>query len=62
MMKKVIQVVQNEDGEVIHEVDVTDKSDRQIDKVDSGINRNLNHEHFYTCVQEIEDRELIKSH
>lgn len=61
-MKKVIQIISYETGEPTHEVDVTGMSERQIDKVDSGMNINLNHSEFYTLVAEIEDRELIKSH
>lgn len=60
-MKKVIQVLSYEDDEIIHEVDVTGKSDQQIDRVENGMNINLNHNEYYTQVADIEDRPLIKS-
>ena len=36
------------DGGVIKRLDVSGKSDRQIDVVEAGINRNLNHDEYYT--------------
>jgi hypothetical protein len=60
-MKKVIQVISYESGEIVHEVDVTGRSERNVDRVESGINRNLNHDQYYTLEAEIEDRELIKA-
>lgn len=47
-MKKYIEIVEREKEEVIKRLDVSDKSDRMIDRIESGININLNHDHFYT--------------
>lgn len=42
-MKTVIQIVEYETDKVIYEVDVTDKNERARDKVERGMNINLNH-------------------
>jgi hypothetical protein len=47
-VKRYIEVVEYESGKVVHKVDVTDKSERQSDRVMDGMDRNLNHEKFYT--------------
>ncbi len=47
-MKRFIQVVEYDSGNVIHAVDVSDKSERAADRVMDGMDRNLNHEKFYT--------------
>lgn len=36
--------------EVVKRIDVSDKTDRSIDKIDSGININLNHDEYYTRI------------
>lgn len=45
---KYIEVKSYDDGGVVKRLDVSDKTDRSIDTVESGINRNLNHDKFYT--------------
>ena len=37
-------------------MDVTDKSERSIEKIESGVNINLNHEKYYTRVTESETK------
>ena len=43
-----IEIVSYKTGKSVKTFDVSDKSERQIDKIDSGININLNHDKFYT--------------
>ena len=47
-MKRYIEVVEYETDKVIHKVDVSEKSERQADRVMDGMDRQLNHEKFYT--------------
>jgi len=49
---KVIQIVEYKTSSVVKEIDVTGKLERQIEKIDSGININLNHEKFFTRIKE----------
>jgi len=47
-----IEVKAFKGGEVIHRIEVTGKSERTIDRIDTGLNLNLNHELYYTTVNE----------
>lgn len=47
-MKKVIQIIEYKTEDVVKEIDVTGKSQSQIDKIERGLNRNLNHDEYYT--------------
>lgn len=47
---KAIEVVRFKDDVVIHSLDVTGKNEKAIDKIDSGMNINLNHEEYYTRI------------
>ena len=58
-MKKVIQIIESKTGNIIHEVDVTGYNERAIDRIESGMNTNLNHDQYHTNEAEVEDRELI---
>lgn len=51
---KYIEIKEWEDGGVVKRIDVSSKSERQIEKIDSGMNRNLNHDQYYTCDYESE--------
>ena len=51
---KYIEIKTWEDGGVVKRLDVSSKSERQIEKIDSGMNRNLNHDQYYTCDYESE--------
>lgn len=52
-MKRVIEVIEYEGDKVVHSVDVSDKSDRQAERVQDGMDRNLNHEKFYTRMRSL---------
>lgn len=43
-----IQIVSTERHEVIKSIDVTGKSKRQIEKIEDGMNINLDHDHYFT--------------
>ena len=45
---KYLEVKNYGDGGVVRRIDVSDKSDSAIDKIESGMNRNLNHDQYYT--------------
>ena len=51
---KYLEVKTWDDGGVVKRLDVSLKSERQIDAIDSGMNRNLNHDKYYTCDYESE--------
>jgi len=46
--KKVLEVREFDSNKVIHSIDVSNKNDRQIDKIEDGLNNKLNHEKYYT--------------
>lgn len=52
-----IEIVSYETGKPIKRYDVTGKSERMRDRVDSGINRNLDTENYYTREQEYQQRQ-----
>lgn len=56
-MKKYIEIVSFCDESISKRIDVTEKSDRMIDKIDIGLNINLNHEIFYTRIVESKIKE-----
>jgi hypothetical protein len=41
-------------GQCVKRIDVTGKSDRSIDTIESGMNRNLNHDEYYTLSNDSE--------
>ena len=45
---KYIEIKTYNDGGVVKRIDATGKTDRSIDKIESGMNRNLNHDQYYT--------------
>ena len=45
---KYIEVKSYDDGGVVKRLDMSGKTDRSIDTVEAGMNRNLNHDKFYT--------------
>lgn len=54
-MKKYIEIVQHGVIEkVVKRIDVTSESERTIDKIETGLNINLNHESYFTRVIESE--------
>lgn len=44
-----IQVV-SFSGDVVHTVDCTGKSERQIDRIEYGLNINLDHDNYFTRI------------
>ena len=54
-MKKYLEVVKSSTEEVVKSIDVTDSSDRYIEKMEIGLNINLNHDQYYTRVTEIKE-------
>lgn len=57
-MHTYIEVIEFKTKQVVKRVDVTGQTERQIDKVDDGLNINLNHEEYYTRVQEYETKQV----
>ena len=52
-MKCSICIIEYETGKTVKEIDVTGKTDRQVEKVDDGLQINLNHERFYTRLEKV---------
>jgi hypothetical protein len=59
-MAKYIEIVRDETGVVVNRIDVTGKSERSIERCESGIHINMNHSEFHTRVEEYET-EMPKS-
>lgn len=55
-----IEVVNKADKRVIHRIDVTGKSERAIDRVDDGLNINLNHVEYFTRVKQYDSRQTTR--
>jgi hypothetical protein len=53
---KYIEVKSWDDGGVVKRLDVSEKTDRSVATIEDGMNRNMNHEKFYTffCASEVE--------
>ena len=47
-MKTYIEITRYADNECVKRLDVTGKTERLINKIDNGMNINLNHEEFFT--------------
>ena len=47
-MNTYLEIKEYKTDKVVKRIDVTGKTDRMIDKIDSGMNINLNHEKYYT--------------
>lgn len=45
---KYIEIKKYDNGEVVKRLDVTDKPDRTAKSIEDGMNRNLNHNEYYT--------------
>jgi hypothetical protein len=46
--KRVLEVVETATGNVVREIDVSNRGARQTEKIEDGVNRNLNHEAYFT--------------
>lgn len=53
-MYKYLEIKKYENNEVVKRIDVSDSSDRTIERVESGMNMNLNHEQYYVFSYESE--------
>jgi hypothetical protein len=53
-MKWIVQVIDIESGEVVRASDAFNL-ERKAEKVEAGVNINLNHDAFYTQIVEIEE-------
>lgn len=51
-MKKCIKIIDSETDECINEIDVSKCTTSQIQKIDNGLNINLNHDKYYTLIVE----------
>ncbi|MCP4987241.1 MAG: hypothetical protein GY928_14680 [Colwellia sp.] len=58
-MYKYVVIIQASTGAVAQRFDVTDKSERYVDKLERGISINLDHAHFYIDNEESEIRKPI---
>ena len=47
-MNTYLEITEFSTGNVVKRIDVTGKSERTIDKIDDGLNINLNHDKYYT--------------
>lgn len=45
-----IQIIETASGKVVSRVDVTGSSERTIERIESGMNINLNHDQYHTDV------------
>lgn len=52
MKRKVIEVVEYDGEKVVHTVDVSERNESSIDRIDRGMNVNLDHTRFFTRVVE----------
>ena len=50
MEKTYIEIIKMEGNIVVKRMDVTDRSERSREKVEAGVNINLNHNEFFTDV------------
>jgi len=60
MKKKYIEIVRTQDNIVVKRMDVTGSGERSIDRIESGVNINLNHKEYMTRVEEY-DKEMPDS-
>ena len=51
-MSHIVKVINAETGEVVKEVEC--ESERQAERMDDGLNINLNHQQFYTLIEKRE--------
>ncbi|CAH1002648.1 hypothetical protein LEM8419_03520 [Neolewinella maritima] len=54
MMKHYIEIIRYEDDQVVKRVDVSNRTETARDRVENGMNINLNHAQYYTSGRESE--------
>ena len=47
-MKTYIEIIKHEDESCVKRIDVSGKTQRSIDTIENGMNRNLNHNEYFT--------------
>ena len=47
---RVLEVVETATGNVVHQIDVSNRGPRETEKIEGGMNRNLNHAEFHTRI------------
>lgn len=57
-MKKYLCIVNFKSKKVVKKLDVSDKSTNSIDRIENGMNINLNHDEYYTQV--MNEKEVTK--
>lgn len=57
-MKKYLCIVNFKSKKVVKKLDVSDKSTNSIDRIENGMNINLNHDEYYTQV--MNEKEVAK--
>lgn len=55
-MYKYIEIIEDETSEVVSRMDVTTQSERNLEKILGGINRNLNHNEFSIIEKESDEK------
>lgn len=55
-----IEIKSYEGGEVVRRLDVTGKSGKRLDLIEAGLNRNLNHDKYYTFTFDSETKLATK--
>lgn len=53
-MYKYLEIIKDKNNEVVKRLDVTSKGERMIDKIENGMNINLNHDEYSTKLTESE--------
>lgn len=56
---KYLEVKSYDNGKVVKRLDVSNESDRSVDRIERGLNINLNHEAFYTFSYESEYKQDV---
>lgn len=51
-MYKYIEIIEDKTNEVVSRIDITNQSDMNLEKIMTGINRNLNHNEFSITEEE----------
>lgn len=49
-MYKYLEVVDDDSNEVVQRLDVSDKSERSVERIENGMNINLNHSKYTTQI------------
>lgn len=50
-----VEVVRFKGLKTVHRIDVTGKTDREYERIERGLNINLNHKEYYTCTDSYDE-------